>query len=61
MNGFVRNGKNEFFMWIGKRSDNKQTWPGKLDNTVSLSLYSFMLCCSVQFARLCILRAIIKS
>lgn len=23
------------FMWIGKRSETKQTWPGKLDNTVS--------------------------
>ena len=35
MNGYVKNAQNEMFMWIGKRSESKQTWPGKLDNTVS--------------------------
>ena len=35
MNGYVKNAQNEMFMWIGKRSEAKQTWPGKLDNTVS--------------------------
>jgi len=34
VNGYVKNAQNEMFMWIGKRSEAKQTWPGKLDNTV---------------------------
>ena len=35
VNGYVKNAQNDMFMWIGKRSETKQTWPGKLDNTVS--------------------------
>ncbi len=36
LNGFVKDSQNNMSMWIGKRSDNKQTWPGKYDNMVGL-------------------------
>ncbi|XP_065058969.1 uncharacterized protein LOC135686629 [Rhopilema esculentum] len=42
LNGYVRNAQNEIYMWIGKRSDTKPTWPGKLDNTVGGGLASGM-------------------
>lgn len=34
MNGFVRN-KDDIFMWIGRRSNQKRHAPGKLDNMVA--------------------------
>ena len=34
INGYVREASGEIKMWIGKRSDNKQTYPGLLDNMV---------------------------
>ena len=33
INGYVKKG-NEYFMWIARRSKNKPTYPGKLDNFV---------------------------
>eukprot|EP00794_Sanderia_malayensis_P007038 gene7038-7827_t len=40
VNGFVRNDDNQLSMWIGRRSANKPTWPGKLDNMVGGGLTS---------------------
>jgi len=34
INGFVRDG-NELLMWIGRRADDKPTYPGMLDNMVA--------------------------
>lgn len=34
INGFVR-GKDELMMWIGRRADDKPTYPGMLDNMVA--------------------------
>ncbi|KAM9475285.1 thiamine pyrophosphokinase 2 [Clarias gariepinus] len=32
VNGFCRDGDGNLSMWLGRRSDTKQTYPGKLDN-----------------------------
>lgn len=35
VNGYVRNDSGDVYMWIARRSKTKQTYPGKLDNTVA--------------------------
>lgn len=35
INGYVRNDSGDVYMWIARRSENKETYPGKLDNTVA--------------------------
>ena len=53
MNGFVeRDGKK--FLWIGKRSPMKQTFPGMLDNVVAGGLvrnYLSYLVCVVRLRK----------
>ncbi|XP_078064308.1 thiamine pyrophosphokinase 2 isoform X1 [Mustelus asterias] len=35
VNGFVRHGDGRMSMWIGRRTQNKETYPGRLDNLVA--------------------------
>jgi len=34
VNGYVRNDSGDVYMWVSRRSKKKETFPGKLDNTV---------------------------
>ena len=34
INGYTKNSKGEYKMWIGRRSKTKQTFPDMLDNMV---------------------------
>jgi len=35
LNGYVKNDSGDVYMWIARRSKDKATYPGKLDNTVA--------------------------
>ncbi|KAI5610411.1 hypothetical protein C0J50_5234 [Silurus asotus] len=46
VNGFSRDGDGKLSMWLGRRSNTKQTYPGKLDN---LSAGGLAAGCSVKY------------
>ncbi|KAI8638664.1 hypothetical protein BD408DRAFT_422620 [Parasitella parasitica] len=35
LNAYTKNKSGQMFMWVAKRAQNKQTWPGFLDNCVA--------------------------
>lgn len=39
LNAYTRNEKDEILMWVARRSLQKPTWPGLLDNCVSFGLF----------------------
>ena len=42
VNGYVFHSTKGLSMWIGKRSKTKPTWPGKLDQMVSVFISMFI-------------------
>lgn len=42
LNAYIKTEDGQILMWVARRSKTKQTWPGSLDNCVSLTLKHFI-------------------